>query len=129
MLDSIKIVQAIANQNIPNYCIDHFFSGEFEARYDNVVINYEENGYQRNLSFGNVVIKTKLSTSVCTTEGNIHTSLSVIMKSNNRVVFDNRLNRPKYVAALAKVFKQISNSYQAQDTNRNLKLWEIVDKF
>ena len=129
MLDSIKIIQAIANQNVPNYCVDHFFSGEFEARYDNVVISYEENGYQRNLNFGNVVIKTKISTSISANEGTIHTSLSIIMKSNNRPVFDNRLNRPKYVAAFGQVAKQISNSYQAQDTNRNLKLWEIVDKF
>ena len=129
MTDSVKVCQLVCEQNVPSECIDHLFSGQFEAKFDNVVINYEENGMHRCLKFDNVVIKTKLHTSISLREGTIHSSLSLIMTANGRRVFDDKLNRPEYVSEFARIAAEMHRKYIGQDKTRNFKLWEIVDKF
>ena len=130
MTDALKIVSLVNDQNTPTKVTENLFSGEFEATYDIVNISYNDSeGYERQLTFNNVVIKSELETSLLISSGTFETKINITMWSDNNRVIDHRLHRPKLVQQFVFIAQAIRKNFEDANKAKNNKLWDIVDKF
>ena len=130
MIDELKILSLINDQNTPNKVVEHLFAGEFEAQFDSVTINYNDsNGFNRSLTYDNVVIKTELTTELIASTGTFTTSMRIVMWSDSNNVLDHRLHRPEYVQQFIYIAKAMYKKFEDVRKNKNIQLWNIVSKF
>ena len=130
MTDALKIISLVNDQNVPTKVVEHLFSGEFEATYDSITINYNDSeGYERQLTYNNVVIKSELYTELFISSGTFTTKMSITMWSDNNRVLQHRLHRPEYVKQFVYIAQAIRKNFEDSNAAKNNKLWKIVDKF
>ena len=130
MTDELRLLSLINDNNVANKIQEHLFAGEFKAEFDSVTIkSVDKDGYERSLTYDNVVIKSEINTELISSSGTFVTQMRIVVTSDNNYVLDHKLHRPEYVMHFLYIAKAMTKRFEDARKAKNIKLWNIVSKF